>query len=160
MNDESAILRNTVGGSLSQGRSVALADLVTETPAEGLPKMIGELATALAVAVQRLMSPPQPAMSAKGDLATADELSEEYRVPRSWFYEQARRGRLACVRLGRHVRFDRSEVERAIAAGIAPNSKRPGIGIGKNSSNGGTSQAAATGVLPGQRATKGSGRIT
>ncbi len=47
---------------------------------------------------------------------TAVELAAIYNVPRSFFYELARAGRLPCVRLGRYVRFNRVDVEQAFRA--------------------------------------------
>lgn len=44
-------------------------------------------------------------------LLTAAEVGEILRVPASWVYEQARRGAIPAVRLGRYVRFDEAEVE-------------------------------------------------
>jgi excisionase family DNA binding protein len=43
-------------------------------------------------------------------LLDADELSQILRVPRSWVYSHLRE--LPVIRLGRYVRFKRSEVER------------------------------------------------
>ena len=43
-------------------------------------------------------------------LLDADELAQILRVPRSWVYSHLRE--LPVIRLGRYVRFKRSEVER------------------------------------------------
>jgi excisionase family DNA binding protein len=43
-------------------------------------------------------------------LLDADELAQILRVPRSWVYSHLRE--LPVIRLGRYVRFRRSEVER------------------------------------------------
>jgi excisionase family DNA binding protein len=43
-------------------------------------------------------------------LLDADELAQLLRVPRSWVYSHLRE--LPVIRLGRYVRFRRSEVER------------------------------------------------
>ena len=48
--------------------------------------------------------------SADGYLLTADEVAEILRVPRSWVYSHL--SELPVIRLGRYVRFKRSEVER------------------------------------------------
>jgi putative molybdopterin biosynthesis protein len=42
---------------------------------------------------------------------TASEVAELLQLPRSTVYELARRGELPCARLGRAVRFVRSEIE-------------------------------------------------
>lgn len=43
-------------------------------------------------------------------LLTADEVAKILRVPRSWVYSH--QSELPAIRLGRYVRFKRSEVER------------------------------------------------
>lgn len=48
--------------------------------------------------------------SADGCLLTADEVAAILRVPRSWVYSHL--SELPVIRLGRYVRFKRSEVER------------------------------------------------
>ena len=48
--------------------------------------------------------------SADGCLLTADEVAAILRVPRSWIYSHL--SELPVIRLGRYVRFKRSEVER------------------------------------------------
>jgi len=48
--------------------------------------------------------------SADSYLLTADEVAEILRVPRSWVYSHL--SDLPTIRLGRYVRFKRSDVER------------------------------------------------
>jgi excisionase family DNA binding protein len=50
-------------------------------------------------------------------LLTADQVSRLLGVPRSSIYEYARRGEdpLPAVRVGRHVRFHRTALERRLA---------------------------------------------
>ncbi len=50
------------------------------------------------------------AESADGYLLTADEVAEILRVPKSWVYSHL--SDLPTIRLGRYVRFRRSDVER------------------------------------------------
>jgi excisionase family DNA binding protein len=50
-----------------------------------------------------------PVVSAGHILLTADEVAEILRVPRSWIYSHL--NQLPTVRLGRYVRFKRSEIE-------------------------------------------------
>jgi excisionase family DNA binding protein len=45
-------------------------------------------------------------------LLTAGEVGERWQVPATWVLREAREGRLACIRLGRYVRFS----EEAISA--------------------------------------------
>jgi excisionase family DNA binding protein len=43
------------------------------------------------------------------------EAAELLRVKVSWIYEAVRDGRLPCIRVGRHIRFTRSMLERWLA---------------------------------------------
>jgi excisionase family DNA binding protein len=47
---------------------------------------------------------------ANGILLTADDVAQILRVPRSWVYRHLKE--LPVIRLGRYVRFRRSEIER------------------------------------------------
>ena len=46
-----------------------------------------------------------------GRLLTAEEVAEMLGVPKTWVYEQARKGLLPTVELGRYRRFRREAVE-------------------------------------------------
>lgn len=46
-----------------------------------------------------------------GSLLTADEVGELLGVPKSWVYEQSRRGRIPTVTLGRYRRYRREAIE-------------------------------------------------
>lgn len=48
-------------------------------------------------------------------LLTADELARVLRVPRSWVYSHL--NQLPTIRLGRYVRFSRSEIDRFLEQG-------------------------------------------
>ena len=48
--------------------------------------------------------------SMNGDLLTADEVARILRVPKSWVYSHL--SEIPIIRLGRYVRFRRSDVER------------------------------------------------
>lgn len=65
-------------------------------------------------------SPPPPAFEPRGltrsDLMTADQVSELLDVPVSTVREWGRNGTLPRIKLGRHVRFVRDQVEAAILA--------------------------------------------
>lgn len=49
-------------------------------------------------------------------LLTPQQAAELLAVRISWVYAAVREGRLPCVRLGRHIRFVRSELERWVLA--------------------------------------------
>ncbi len=53
-------------------------------------------------------------MSRLDELLTADEVAELLHIPRSTVSDYARRGVLPSIKLGRHVRFVRSDVADAI----------------------------------------------
>jgi len=53
-------------------------------------------------------------MSRLHELLTADEVADLLHIPRSTVRDYARRGVLPSVKLGRHVRFARSDVADAI----------------------------------------------
>lgn len=48
-------------------------------------------------------------------LLRADGAAQLLSVRTSWIYEAVRDGRLPCVRVGRHVRFLRSDLERWVS---------------------------------------------
>ena len=53
-------------------------------------------------------------MSRLDELLSADEVAELLHIPRSTVSDYARRGVLPSIKLGRHVRFVRSDVAEAI----------------------------------------------
>lgn len=53
-------------------------------------------------------------MSGLDELLTAEDVAELLHVPRSTVSDYARRGALPSIKLGRHVRFVRSDVADAI----------------------------------------------
>jgi excisionase family DNA binding protein len=42
---------------------------------------------------------------------TADQIADLLSVPKTWVLESARTGAIPCVRLGRYVRFDETDVK-------------------------------------------------
>ena len=52
------------------------------------------------------------AIDLREPLLTADEAASMLSVRRSWIADAARSGHLPCVRIGKHVRFLRSDLER------------------------------------------------
>ncbi len=57
----------------------------------------------------------RPAVSLSEPLLTAADAAELLSVRTSWIYEAVRSGNLPCVRVGKHVRFLRSDLERWVA---------------------------------------------
>jgi excisionase family DNA binding protein len=57
--------------------------------------------------------PPAPAAQSAG-LVTAKALASEFSLPVSCIYEYAKAGRIPCVRVGKHVRFDKHLVRSAL----------------------------------------------
>jgi excisionase family DNA binding protein len=53
-------------------------------------------------------------------LLTADDAAGLLSVRRSWVYDAVRDGRLPCVRVGKHVRFLRSDLERWVREQRSP----------------------------------------
>src|SRR5579871_1063701 len=51
-------------------------------------------------------------------LLTCEDAAKLLRVKVSWVYEAVRDGRLPCIRVGRHIRFTRSMLERWLAGHI------------------------------------------
>jgi excisionase family DNA binding protein len=56
-----------------------------------------------------------PAVDLTQPLLSADQAAGILSVRPSWVYDAARRGELPCVRLGKHVRFVRSDLEGWVA---------------------------------------------
>jgi excisionase family DNA binding protein len=53
-----------------------------------------------------------PAVALDEPLLTCEDVAKLLRVRVSWVYEAVRDGRLPCIRVGRHIRFTRSMLER------------------------------------------------
>lgn len=56
-----------------------------------------------------------PAATLSEPLLTAAAAAELLAVRTSWVYDAARSGELPCIRLGKHLRFLRSDLERWVA---------------------------------------------
>ena len=73
------------------------------------------------------VSPPR--IELREPLMTAPAAAKLLAVRTSWIYDATRRGELPCVRLGKHVRFLRSDLERWLAeqriSESAPARQRP-----------------------------------
>jgi excisionase family DNA binding protein len=59
---------------------------------------------------------PSSVTSLSEPLLTPADAAALLSVRRSWIYDAARNGHLPCVRVGRHVRFLRSDLERWVSA--------------------------------------------
>ena len=57
----------------------------------------------------------RPAVALSEPLLTAAVAAELLSVRKSWVYDAARSGDLPCVRVGKHVRFLRSDLARWVA---------------------------------------------
>jgi excisionase family DNA binding protein len=57
----------------------------------------------------------RPAVALTQPLLSGHQAAGILSVRPSWIYDAARRGELLCVRLGKHVRFLRSDLERWVA---------------------------------------------
>lgn len=51
-------------------------------------------------------------------LVTAKQLASEFNLAVSCIYEYAKAGRIPCVRVGKHVRFDKHQVRAALQAAV------------------------------------------
>jgi excisionase family DNA binding protein len=60
-------------------------------------------------------TPHAAAIALDEPLLRPGEAAELLRVKVSWIYEAVRDGRLPCIRVGRHIRFTRSMLERWLA---------------------------------------------
>ncbi len=67
------------------------------------------------VAEQLRLDVSRPAVSLAEPLLTAAVAAKLLSVRTSWVYDAARNGELPCVRLGKHLRFLRSDLERWVA---------------------------------------------
>jgi excisionase family DNA binding protein len=64
------------------------------------------------VTTQLRLAVDRPSVSLAEPLLTATDAAELLSVRRSWIYDAVRQGHLPCVRVGKHVRFLRSDLER------------------------------------------------
>jgi excisionase family DNA binding protein len=62
----------------------------------------------------------RPPVDLTQPLLSADQAAGILSVRPSWIYDAARRGELPCVRLGKHVRFLRSDLECWVARKRSP----------------------------------------
>jgi excisionase family DNA binding protein len=129
----------------------ALRAAVDGLQAAALPALVGALEEIKAVAWARMVTATPTAQQAPTVSATADELAAIHKVPRSFFYELARAGRIPCERLGRYVRFNRAAVEQA----LANDAKSVRLGTRKKRRQNGAVQGAATAPLPRDQAESG-----
>ena len=85
-------------------------EIVAAAPSE-IPRLIGILHEAIALAQQRMNQQPEPPKSdLPRELVSAAEMAALIDVPESWIRKQAREGHLPCVRVGRYTRFKPADV--------------------------------------------------
>lgn len=122
-----------------------LSAAVVELPATDLADAVGACAAAQARLLARLTMPaPTPATGSTS--MTARQLADVFEVPVSQIYEQARQGRIPCVRLGKYRRFDLAAVRQALADGSG--SKTVELGARKNRRKSRGLESAATTLQP------------
>jgi excisionase family DNA binding protein len=83
---------------------------VLPTRPRGNPTELDQTVTA-----QLRLDVSHPSVSLAEPLLTAAVAAELLSVRTSWVYDAARSGDLPCVRLGKHLRFLRSDLERWVA---------------------------------------------
>jgi excisionase family DNA binding protein len=89
-----------------------LERIASEIDPGAAPTLLGELERIKAIAMRQMsVSPPSDTVDS---LLTAEEAAAFLKVPVSWVEESARNGRLACVRLGRYVRFRKPDLLRTL----------------------------------------------
>jgi len=112
---------------------------------DDLPAFVAELEGLKTQALVRLLGhqTPQP-LERDDENLTAGELAGIFNVPKSFFYEMARQGRIPVQRLGRYRRFNRAAVEAALAS----NDKTDALAPAKRRRNGAGFPGPATAVLP------------
>lgn len=101
------------------GLNAALRRFADELPPDGLPTFLGVLETAKVIAWSRLLVAQRggqndPSAATASNLVDAEAMARELDVPKSWLLDAARQGRVPCVHVGRYVRFDPTDVRRAI----------------------------------------------
>ena len=92
-------------GSVTEGRVLALAARLRSNSTEPVQT----------VSHQLRLDVSRPPVSLDEPLLTAPVAAEMLSVRTSWVYDAARSGELPCVRLGKHLRFLRSDLERWVA---------------------------------------------
>ncbi len=96
-------------------------------------------------AEQLVLDLATPAVARNEPLLGAAEAAGLLSVRVSWIYDAARCGRVPCVRIGRHVRFLRSDLERWVAD---QRGQRPGSAAGSCASGPGTRNARSANAAP------------
>lgn len=118
-----------------------------ELPTETLPDLVAGLEAAKAIAYARLIAPapvPPCAPASDGADLTAEDLAALFNTPKSFWYEQARKGAVPHVRLGHYVRFNRAAVERW----LAEEPKTACLGTRKKQRSNSSLREPATALLP------------
>ena len=62
-------------------------------------------------------------------LLTVEEAAEVLRVPASWLRHRVASHEVACIRLGRHIRFTRGQLAVLIETAVQPVLEAPQVGL-------------------------------
>ncbi len=108
---------------------IELEAAIADARVEDLPRLIALLADSSARAQLRIITISTVVEAVERADMTADQIATMFSVPASQIYEQARQGRIPCVRLGKYVRFCASAVRAALEA--PRSSERPHLGTPK-----------------------------
>jgi excisionase family DNA binding protein len=101
---------------MQERMDAAVADWARRVPVDQIP-------TVLAFLTARLLSEGLVARASEHNggnardaenFLTAEALAERLGVPESWVRTEERAGRIPSVRLGKHVRFNLSDIERVV----------------------------------------------
>jgi len=90
-----------------------LQQIITETPVETLPQLLGVLAQTKAAVWLRMTTPASTPTSTAG-LVDAGEMAQLLGVPENWVRDKARASLIPFVRLGHYVRFEPPAVIEAV----------------------------------------------
>ena len=106
-------------GVRAAGPAMAMVELSHGRTGGWVEVLLARLSDVSAVRQLRLSVDAKP-VSLGEPLLTAPDAAALLSVRPSWIYEAVRDGRLPCVRVGRHVRFLRSDLEEWVRAQRAP----------------------------------------
>ncbi len=101
--------------AVNEQLNTTLTDWATQIPVAKIPGVLALLAARL---LDDAASDPEQGHSnpvGSEDLFTARELADRLKLPESWIHSAERDGRIPSVRAGKYVRFNLSDVERALS---------------------------------------------
>jgi len=92
-----------------------LTDWATQIPVAKIPGVLALLAARLLDDAGRDREQDRSSSEESENLLTARELADRLKLPESWIRSAERDGRIPSVRAGKYVRFNLSDVERALS---------------------------------------------